>query len=175
MNLDPIFGLNILGTFAAFALLARLYAWPWLRTLSRHEALSLLLLPHMFRFVGLSFLEQGVVSPSLPAALAVPAAYGDLAAALFAMAAVVALSRRAPWALPLVWVFNLWGTTDLVLAYYHGLSNGLIPGTLGAAYYIPTLIVPGLLTLHALLFRVLLAGSSIKPVAICVSAMGEGG
>ena len=33
---------------------------------------------HSFRFVGLSFLIPGVVSPDLPVAFAAPAAYGDL-------------------------------------------------------------------------------------------------
>ncbi len=96
MRLDPIFGLSILGSFAAFGLLARLYLWPWLRRLSREEALRLLVLPHMFRFAGLSFLVTGVVSPALPASFAVPAAYGDLGAAILAIATIFALSARAP-------------------------------------------------------------------------------
>jgi hypothetical protein len=175
MNLDPIFGLNILGSVVAFGLLARLYLWPQLRRLPREDALALLIVPHTFRFVGLSFLEQGVVSPSLPTAFAVSAAYGDLAAALLAIGAVIALTRRASFAIPLVWVFNLWGTTDLVLAFYRGFANGLDAGSLGAAYYIPTFVVPGLLVLHALVFRVLFAGGRLKNAAIRVSAISDGG
>jgi hypothetical protein len=46
---------------------------------------------HSFRFVGLAFLVKGVVSPELPAAFAVPAAYGDLIAAVLALLALAAL------------------------------------------------------------------------------------
>lgn len=64
------------------------------------------------RFIGLSFLVPGVVSPSLPPAFAAPAAYGDLVAALLAVAASIALSARLPLAMLLVWLFNVWGTAD---------------------------------------------------------------
>ena len=63
----------------------------------------------------------GVVSPSLPSALAAPAAYGDLVAAILAVAATIALSRRASFAIALVWLFNVWGATDLLFAFYQGL------------------------------------------------------
>jgi hypothetical protein len=56
-------------------------------------------MPHLFRFVGLSFLVPGVVSPELPRAIAVPAAYGDLGAAILALIATLALARRASWAI----------------------------------------------------------------------------
>jgi hypothetical protein len=56
---------------------------------------------HTFRFMGLSFLVPGVVSPSLPLAFAAPAAYGDLVVALLAVAATVALSSGR--ARPLWW------------------------------------------------------------------------
>jgi hypothetical protein len=78
MNIQALFGLSVLMSFVAFGLVAKLYIWPRLRLLERGEALIPLLVPHAFRFVGLSFLVPGVVSPSLPSAFAAPAAYGDL-------------------------------------------------------------------------------------------------
>jgi hypothetical protein len=107
----------------------------------------------MFRFVGLSFLVPGVVSTSLSPDFARPAAYGDLAAALLAIIAVLALSTRVSWALPAVWIFNLWGTIDLLYAIYQGeIGVRVGPGSLGAAFYIPTVLVPPLLVTHALIF-----------------------
>jgi hypothetical protein len=157
--MDPrlLFGLSTLLGFVAAGLLAACHVWPWLRALPRERALAILTVPHAFRFVGLSFLVQGVVAPTLPAGLAGPAAYGDLIAALLAMVAMVALHRRWSWAVPVVWLMNAWGTADLLLAYYHGLRLGLRPGMLGAAFFIPTALVPILLTAHALSFRLLLA------------------
>jgi hypothetical protein len=94
VDIQAIFGLSVLMSFVAFGLVTKLYIWPRLRILERDAALLPLVVPHTFRFIGLSFLVPGVVSPSLPSAFAAPAAYGDLVAAILAVAATIALSRR---------------------------------------------------------------------------------
>jgi hypothetical protein len=125
--------------------------------MGREEALLPLVIPHTFRFLGLSFLVPGVASPSLSQAFAVPAAYGDLVAAILAIVATWALAARAAWAVPVVWVFNLWGTVDLLHAIYQGqIGVGIDPATLGATFFIPTVVVPPLLVLHGLIFWLLL-------------------
>ena len=157
MDIRALFGLSILMGFLAFGLVTKLYLWPRLRTLERDDALLPLVVFHTFRFIGLSFLVPGVVSPSLPFALAAPAAYGDLIATILAVVATLALSRRASFATLLVWLFNIWGTADLLFAYYQGLFGvQLDPSMLGAAFYIPTALVPVLLTTHALIFWLLI-------------------
>ena len=79
MNTHALFGLSALMSFVASGVAANLYVWPRLRMMDRGHALVPVVAPHMFlRTIGLSFLVPGVVSPSLPAAFAVPAAYGDL-------------------------------------------------------------------------------------------------
>jgi len=157
MTTAALFGLSILMNFVASGILTKLYILPRLRVMKREEALLPLVAPHMFRFVGLSFLVPGVVSTSLSTDFARPAAYGDLAAALLAVIAVLALSARASWALPIVWIFNLWGTIDLLYAIYQGqIGVRIDPGSLGAAFYIPTVVVPPLLVTHGLIFWLLL-------------------
>src|SRR5438034_1532615 len=149
MDTRAVIGLSILLSFFASARIAQLYVWPRLRSLPREEALNVLVAPHMFRFIGLSFLLPGVVSPDLSPAFALPAAYGDLAATILAMIATVALSARASWAIAMVWLFNVVGAADLLFANYQGLVGvGLAPGVLGAAVYLPTMIVPPLLVTH---------------------------
>ena len=153
MTSGALFGLSVLINFVASGIVAKLYLWPRLHGMRREEALQLLVVPHMFRFIGLSFLVPGVVSASLSPDFARPAAYGDLAAALLAIIAVLALSTRVSWALPAVWIFNLWGTIDLLYAIYQGeIGVRVGPGSLGAAFYIPTVLVPPLLVTHALIF-----------------------
>src|SRR5262245_27077657 len=142
-------------SFVAFGLVTKLYIWPQLLRSERDRALVALVVPHTFRFVGLSFLVPGVVSPSLPSAFAAPAAYGDLIAALLAVAATIALASRAAFAIVVVWVFNVWGTADLLLAFYHGLAWELDASRLGAAFFIPTAVVPPLLVTHGLIFWLL--------------------
>ena len=75
MSSEALFGLSILMSFIAFGIVTKLYIVPKLRVMRRDAALVPLVVPHTFRFVGLSFLIPGVVSPSLSAAFAIPAAY----------------------------------------------------------------------------------------------------
>jgi hypothetical protein len=145
---------SIAFSFIAWGIVAARYVWPALRHRPRAEALRPLLILHSFRFVGLAFLVPGVVSPDLPAAFARPAAYGDIVAATLALLSLLSLHRRAGFAI--AWIFNLWGSTDLLNAFYQANAAGLSAGQLGAAYFIPTLVVPLLLIMHGLAFRILL-------------------
>lgn len=158
MNARLIFGLSAMLSLLSFGVIAGLYVLPWLRAQERNRALAALVVPHLFlRFIGLSFLIVGVVSPALPAAFAVPAAYGDLIAGILAIVAVIALNRGVRWANGSVWLFNIWGTADLLFAFYQGPRLVSTPGDFGAAYFLPTLIVPALLVMHFLIFKLLLA------------------
>ena len=57
----------------------------------------------------------------------------------------------------MVLVFNIWGAADLLVAFYQGLLGVRIdPASLGAAYFIPTVLVPPLLVTHGLMFWLLL-------------------
>jgi hypothetical protein len=151
----------------AWSVLAALFAWPRLRTLPRADALRPLLALHALRFAGLSFLVPGVVAPDLPQAFAHDAAGGDLLAAVLALLALATLRTRLGTAL--AWAWCTWGTVDLFNAFYQAHATGLEPSQLGAAYYIPTFVVPALLVTHALAARVLLRpaarGAAIRPPA----------
>ena len=149
-----LYGISIVFAFIAWGLVTAFYIWPDLRRRSWPEALPPILVLHSFRFVGLSFLIPGVVSPDLPAAFAAPAAYGDLIAAVLALLALAVL--RSGLGLVAVWVFNVWGTADLLYAFYEGYRVDLDPGQLGAAYFIVVVLVPLLLITHGLVFRLLL-------------------
>jgi hypothetical protein len=148
------FFLSIAFSFIAWSVVAARYIWPELRLRQREEALQPLLVLHSFRFMGLAFLVPGVVSPDLPSAFAHQAAYGDLIAAALALLTLLSLPNRAGVAM--AWVFNLFGAADLLNAFYQANAGGLLVGQLGAAYVIPTLLVPLLLVTHGLIFRVLL-------------------
>jgi hypothetical protein len=126
---------------------------------SRDDAVHPILLLHCFRFVGLAFLLPGVVSSDLASAWALPAAYGDLGAALLALLALACL--RTTFGVALVWIFNVWGSADLLFAFYRGNQVGLEPGQLGADYFIVTVLVPLLLLTHGLLFRILGRGNAV--------------
>ena len=159
---QALFGISVAFGFIAWGIVAAHYFWPVLRAQARGDALRALLILHSFRFIGLAFLVPGVVAPELPSAFAVPAAYGDLIAALLALLALAAL--RTSFGIPLTWVFNLWGSADLLYAFYQGNASGLLPGQLAATYFIPTFIVPLLLITHGLVFWILLQGDTVAAV-----------
>jgi hypothetical protein len=144
--------------FIAWGIVAKRYIWPKLHLRQRAEALRPLLILHSFRFIGLAFLVPGVVSADLPSAFAHSAAYGDIVAATLALLSLVSLPRGA--GVVIAWIFNLWGSADLFNAFYQANDAGLVPGQLGATYFIPTLIVPLLLITHGLVFRILLQHQS---------------
>jgi hypothetical protein len=148
------FFVSIAFGFIAWGIVTARYIWPELRLRQRAEALRPLLILHSFRFIGLAFLVPGVVSPDLPSGFAHSAAYGDIIAATLALLSLLSLARGP--GIVIAWTFNLWGTADLLGAFYQANAAGLMPGQLGAAYFIPTLIVPLLLITHGLAFRILL-------------------
>jgi hypothetical protein len=148
------FFVSIAFSFVAWGIVATRYIWPKLRLLPRAEALRPLLILHSFRFIGLAFLVPGVVSPELPSAFAHSAAYGDIVAAILALLSLASLSRGA--GVVIAWIFNIWGSADILNAFYQANNAGLMAGQLGATYFLPTLVVPLLLITHALAFRILL-------------------
>jgi hypothetical protein len=149
-----LYGISILFSFIVWGIITSKYIWHSLRVRPRLDSFRPLLLLHGFRFIGLAFLIPGVTGPDLPIAFAQPAAYGDFTAAVLALLSFAFLHTRI--GILLVWLFNLWGTTDLIYAFYEGIHNNLEPGQLGATYFIITVLVPLLIITHGLIFRLLL-------------------
>ena len=147
------FFVSIAFSLTAWGIVSARYIWPKLRVLPRDEALRPLLMLHSFRFIGLAVLVPGVVSPDLPLSFAHPTAYGDMIAAILALLSLMLLPSAA--GVGVAWVFSLEGTADLFNAFYQAAHAGLLAGQLGAAFFLPTLIVPLLLITHGLAFRIL--------------------
>jgi hypothetical protein len=148
------FFVSIAFSFIAWRIVTARYVWPELRLRTRADALRPLLILHSFRFIGLAFLVPGVVSPDLPSAFAHSAAYGDIIAAILALFSLLLLPSSAGVAA--AWIFNVWGSADILNAFYQANHAGLLAGQLGAAFFLPTLVVPLLLITHGLAFRILL-------------------
>ena len=155
MNPPAIFGLQFFLSLVVWGLIATWVVAPWLKTKPPNEALFWLTLPHAFRHIGMVFLVPGIVAQPLPTFFAAPAAYGDLLSGVLALLALVALRTGWRRAIALVWLFNIVGTVDLLNALRHA---NAIPD-LGAAWYIPTFVVPLLLVTHVMIFARLLRRS----------------
>lgn len=149
-----ILTVNLLFSTLVFWIAARLYVVPKLPELTPRSVLLPILLLHAFRHLGLMFLAPGATYSGIPAQFAYPAAFGDLLAAVLAVAAIPAVAADARIARPLVWIFSVEGTVDLIAAIALATIYDAAP-YMGAAYWIPAFWVPALLVTHYLGFVVL--------------------
>src|SRR5712672_2327724 len=157
MSPEILFRIHLVLGYVAWLLCFGAYIWPWLKSMDRVAAQRAIATLHSFRFFGLVFILPGVVGPNLPAGFAVFAAYGDFATGVLAMLALLTVRIR-----PLFWLFvvafNLVGSVDLIVDYYHAIQVGLPAHAkwLGATYAIPIIYVPVLMITHVVAFYLLL-------------------
>jgi hypothetical protein len=158
MSPETIFNLHLILGYVAWLLCFGVYVMPGLKSMDLVAAQRAIATLHSFRFFGLVFIVPGVVGPNLPAAgFGTFAAYWDLTTGVLAILALLTVRIR-----PLFWLFvvafNLVGTIDLILDYYHATQVGLpgLAGQLGATYAIPILYVPVLMITHVVAFYLLL-------------------
>ncbi|MES0028348.1 hypothetical protein [Mesorhizobium sp. M0040] len=153
MSTEMVFQTHLVLGYVAWLLCFGAYGLPWLRSMDRVAAQRAIATLHSFRFFGLVFMVPGVVSPNLPTDFAVFAAYGDFATGVLAMLALLTVRIR-PLFWPLVVAFNVAGTVDLIVDYYHAIQIGLPAraGELGATYAIPIIYVPLLMITHVAAF-----------------------
>src|SRR5437660_11952678 len=159
MNALLAFLLSVGGSLLSYTLIMVWYIVPRLSKQPRMQALLPLVLLHTFRTAGLVALFPQVTGGALPPGFAVPAAYGDLLTAGLALLAVFALRLRPGWALPLVWLFNLVGITDLLFAMYQRAVTGLPFFHFGFYCIFLLLNVSSLLVSHVLYLCVMLCAS----------------
>src|SRR5712692_11018344 len=161
MSPATIFQIHLVLGYVPWLLCFGVYVWPRLKSMDQVEAQRAIATLHSFRFFGLVFIVPGVVGPNLPADFAVFAAYGDFATGVLAMLALLTVRIR-----PLFWLFvvafNLVGTVDLIVDYYHAIQVGLPAHAeeLGATYAIPIIYVPLLMITHIVAFYFLVRPQS---------------
>ncbi len=168
MSTATIFNIQLVLGYVPWLLYLSAHIWPRFKAMDRFEVQRAIATLHSFRFFGLIFLVPGVVGPNLPADFATLAAYGDFATGALAMLAL--LTTRVRW---LFWsfvvAFNVVGTVDIIVDYYHGYQLGLadIAGQLGAGYDIVMIYVPLLMITHVVAFYVLIrAQSNVAPAVV---------
>jgi hypothetical protein len=150
-----ILTVNLLFSSLIFWIAARLYLLPRLQDLKPQAVVLPILLLHSFRHLGLMFLAPGATYAGIPMSFAYPAAFGDLIAALLALATIPAVAMNWKGARLLVWIFTVEGTLDLVAAITLATIYGA-HAFMGPAYWIPAFWVPALLVTHYITLVILL-------------------
>jgi len=159
ISAETLFRMHLVLGYVAWLLCFAVYIWPWLKAKELIEAHRAIATLHSFRFFGLVFIIPGIVDPSMPASFATPAAYGDFATGLLAILALMTVRVR-----PLFWVFvigfNVAGTLDIIIDYYHAIQADLPahPWRFSTTYGIPIIYVPLLMITHVAAFYLLVRG-----------------
>ncbi len=159
MTTALIFPAQLILGLVTMSLLARWFVAPRLAGLPRGSALQPLLAVHTLRYIGLVFLAPAAVAPSLSQSFAIPAALGTALAGILALAAIAALRARSSFAIPLTWIFSVVGIGDFANAFLQARSATVV-SDLGAAYYVPIVIVPAAVVSHVMILGLLLRRSA---------------
>jgi len=160
METAILFGISVLMSLIIWNKLSKKYLWLKIKDLELKKAVQPILVLHSFRFAGLCFLVPGVVNAGLNRAWAMPAAFGDFTAGVLAFITLLFINRTS--FRTLLWVFNILGLADLLLAFVNGPRYNIVP-FLGPAYYIVIIYVPLLLLTHLTVFRLLLRNKTLQP------------
>jgi len=152
--MEPIvlFGIQFTFFLAAYALIAWWYGAARLSRLPRELALVPLVWIHAFRMVGGTILAPGAVDAAVPIEFRTMIGYGDMATALLALLALVALRLRLPGAIALVWLCLTVGLLDTVNAITQSMRFSVFTHGLGLNWVIVTTYVPALLVSSVLIF-----------------------
>jgi hypothetical protein len=151
---DRVIIVNLVANTAIFYVATRLYLLPLVPRIRLQQILVPILLLHSMRHLGLMFLTRGATFPGMPPECVNPAAFGDLITAVLAFAAIPFVLRGSRLAKPTVWIFNIFGTLDLLTAIITATIYNA-PVAMGPAYWIPSFWVPLLLVTHYVTFVLL--------------------
>ncbi len=125
--------------------------------LPREVALVPLVWVHVWRIVGGTILAPGAVDAGVPTDFRVMVGLGDLATAVLALLALIALRACSSGALALVWLFVVVGLLDTLNAIVQSMRVSVFNYPLGvnwvivAIYYVPALLVSSCLIFVQLL------------------------
>jgi hypothetical protein len=90
---------------------------PRVSKLPLQEALLPFVFLNVFRYLGLSFMAKEQFYGGFPSDFLTTVGIWDLSTAVVAIMAAIALKNKWSFAIPLVWIFNIIGFTDLITAF----------------------------------------------------------
>ena len=150
-----VFGIQFLTSITIYSILSYLFVFPYLKTKHRHTALTILIFPHLVRHLGMTLLTPGVVvGENLNQSFATSTAIGDYITVTLAILAIIALQKNWKAKLQIVWIFNIIGLSDFMLAMIKGIKYKVI-SDLGPQWYVIAFGVPILVVTHILIFILL--------------------
>src|SRR5262249_13025690 len=152
---NTVLTLQMYSALFAFGLVAWKWVWPLLSGWTLSRALVPILVLHSLRTVALCFTLPDVVSAGFPREQVMAIGYGDTVSAALAMLTLVLLAFESRTAVAAAWVFNVFGTLDMMHAGVAGVRYGLNEHTAPAFWWVLTFFIPALLVTHCLVYGLL--------------------
>lgn len=90
---------------------------PRVSKLSIHDALLPFVFLNTFRYLGLSFMAKEQFYSGFPSDFLNTVGIWDLSTAILAIIAAIALKNKWKFSIPIVWIFNIVGFSDLLTAF----------------------------------------------------------
>jgi hypothetical protein len=117
MNNFLIINLQAITGSIALILAVKWWVKPRLDKLSIQDALLPFVFLNAFRYLGLNFMTKEQFYDGFPTEFLTTVGIWDFSTAILAIITAIALKNKWSFAIPLVWVFNIVGFTDLITAF----------------------------------------------------------
>ena len=117
--MDNFIIINLQAILGTISIIIGFKFWvqPRLAKLSFNEALLPLVFLNTFRYLGLSFMAKEQFYSGFPIDFLTTVGLWDMATSILAIVTVIALKGNWKFAIPMVWIFNIVGFTDLITAF----------------------------------------------------------
>lgn len=117
--MDNFLIINLQAVIGSIAIILGFNLWikPRIANLSLQDALLPFVFLNTFRYLGLTFMAKEQFYGGFPSEFLTTVGLWDMTTAILAIIAVLALKGKWKFAIPLVWIFNIVGFTDLLTAF----------------------------------------------------------
>ncbi|MDP4844963.1 MAG: hypothetical protein NWR83_10890 [Salibacteraceae bacterium] len=131
--MDNFIIINLQAIIGTISIILAFNWWikPRIANLSIQDALLPFVFLNTFRYLGLSFMAKEQFYDGFPSDFLTTVGIWDLSTAVLAVIAAIALKSKWSFAIPLVWVFNIVGFSDLITAFPQFFGNKLYDHDLG--------------------------------------------
>ncbi len=144
--------LGIVIGFVSIGFLTLWYVRPFVNRQSYSQALTILIAPHIFRYIALQLFAAQATGLVISDSGRKFIAYGDVAAAILALVALWAVYRKVSWTKTAVWIFAIFGFIDLTVAVGRSMTENLSETADPVLFLVSTVYVPILYMSLFLLF-----------------------
>lgn len=117
--MDNFIIINVQAVIGTVSIILGFNWWikPRLANLSIQDALLPFVFLNTFRYLGLSFMAKEQMYSGFPAEFLNTVGIWDMSTAILAIITAIALKNKWSFAIPMVWIFNIGGFTDLITAF----------------------------------------------------------